>query len=427
MHEDKKQHLRILTIHRFFWPDTPPYASILRTIADSWIADGHSVRVFSAQPSYKIELDNRKRLNHEQLGGLEVLRCWLFPERSRNPIIRGINSLLFCLRVFVHILLNRRQYDVVMCSTVPPIIMGCATSIAAWLIGAQFVYHAMDIWPEVAVHTGLMKTGWWFQWLRWLDTQSCRRAASVICLSEDMRHTYIARDPRLAKTVRVIDHFELPDYSPVETVNPMYLKRPGMFRVLFAGNIGRYQALDSIIDAADQLRNEKHIEFVFLGEGAAKASLQQHARGMIGQTVTFIPHQTVGVAKQLIADADLCVVSLATGIIRVAFPCKTISYLAMGRPLLVMVESDSQLSRLVRDHDLGVCCQPGETDLLAAQVLKLSADRQRLQRMSENCFKIAHEHMTPEAILPHWSNFIREFAGRPKVLSEHREGNASWS
>ena len=402
--------MRILVIHRYFWPDTPPYASMLRRIAEHWIAGGHSVQVFSTQPSYKVEVEIERRPKRERLGELEVVRCSLLKEKSRNGLLRGINSLLFAFKVFLHIVMQRGKWDVVMCSTVPPVLMGMASSSGARLTGAKFIYHAMDIWPEVGTVADQLKPGLVYRMMRWLDTRNCLRASAIVCLSDDMRRSFVSRDSRVANKIHVINNFDLPDYSAGSPTYTHQQKTAGKFRVLFAGNIGRYQSLDTVLSAAEILRDHENIEFVFVGDGAAKASLQSQAneKGLLEKSVFFIPHQPVGIAKQLIADADLALVSLARGVIKFAYPSKTMTYLAMGCPLAVIVELDSELARTVQEQTLGVVVAPGETEKLANAIVDLSHRANDLAAMRIRCSEYAKSKSTPEVLLRDWDRLLAD-------------------
>ncbi|MHC4837863.1 MAG: hypothetical protein ACYTF3_06720 [Planctomycetota bacterium] len=87
--------MRILLIHRWFWPAAPPYASMLRSIGRELVEEGHEVTVLTAQPSYNRATRVEKRPRVEQLDGMTVRRVRLLPESKRNYLMRGLNMLLF--------------------------------------------------------------------------------------------------------------------------------------------------------------------------------------------------------------------------------------------------------------------------------------------------------------------------------------------
>ncbi len=176
---------RILAIHRYYWPDTPPYASLLRAIAREWTEQGHRVDVLTGQPSYKAETDVERRPRNERVDGVTVRRVAMRPDRSaawRRPF----NVVWFPFVVALRVLVGRR-YDVVMCSTVPPVLLGWSVSAVARLRGARFVYHCMDLHPEIGRLSGEFAGPWLYRLLGRLELSTCRRAAAIVVLSEDMR------------------------------------------------------------------------------------------------------------------------------------------------------------------------------------------------------------------------------------------------
>lgn len=399
------QKLRILAIHRYFWPDTPPYASILRRIASRWVQDGHCVEVLSTQPSYKADALIQRQAEDELMDGFNVHRMSLLPEAGR-PIFRAINAILFSLRAFF-IVLQRRRYDVVMISTAPPIIGGWLVRLASKLIGAHFVYHCMDVHPEIGRISGEFRNPLLFAVLRWIDAQTCRGAARVVVLSKDMEFAIKSRPGSEHVAVSVINNFSLPEFENGSNEPSQEFRKPdGMFRVIFAGNLGRFQGLETFIDAMKKLESRTDIEFVFLGAGKASHTLQERAAGMAN--VRFFPHQSLSVAKRLIADADLCVVSLIPGVVQYAYPSKTMAYLQQGRPILVSVEPGSALARMVEGEAVGSVVAPGDADGVANAILKLVDDRALWLQMRKNAEKCGAELFAEAEILDLWSGLLQD-------------------
>ena len=91
--------MKVLAIHRFYSPDTPPYASILRAIVYQWVKDGHEVNVLSSQPSYKAGIQNIKQASREIVDGAEVIRLNL-PSELGKPLVRIISAIRLGLGIF---------------------------------------------------------------------------------------------------------------------------------------------------------------------------------------------------------------------------------------------------------------------------------------------------------------------------------------
>lgn len=399
--------LRILAIHRYFWPDTPPYASMLRAIASRWASDGHHVEVFSTQPSYKPDAAIPRQPSVEHIAGFQVKRLNL-PVEAGRPIVRLWNVLSFSLSILTYVTRHPR-FDVIMISTSPPVISGLVARLAAKISGARFVYHCMDIHPEIGRISGEFKHPTVFSLLRWIDTTTCRAAARVVVLSQDMERAIRSRKGAETTKVSIINNFSIPTYDQVSfSIPPEFAKHAGMFRVIFAGNLGRFQGLESFVDAMSLLRDRNDIEFVFMGGGRALMDLMSRADAAKLSNIRFFPHQSVAIAKAIIAEADLCVVSLLPEIIRYAYPSKTMAYLEEGRPLLVSVELTSALAEIVKHENLGVAVAPGDVEGIAMVLKTLADDREEWKKMQSNAAVRGIALFSKKSTLDLWSGMINK-------------------
>lgn len=399
---------RILAIHRYYWPDTPPYASILRSIAERWARDGHKVEVLTTQPSYKSQLKLSRRPSSETINNVRVRRIPLFHEAGRIVGFRIINMMILCFAVFVHAVVRRRRFDIIMVSTAPPVVLGAAARISAKLTGARFIYHCMDIHPEIGKISGEFRNRKLFDYLLSVDSKNCSDADLVIVLSEDMKKAIMSRHGLGKVNIKVINNFNLPDYEEVipEALPEEYKKRTGMFRVLFAGNIGRFQGLEFVIDAFLSLSDRTDIELVLVGDGKAVEKLK--ARAGRGAHIRFIPHQSLAITRQIMKESDLCLVSLVPGIYKYAYPSKTMTYLNEGCPLLVSVESDSVISHFVEENKLGFVVPQNNQELIADIVRKAAQSPVAMKKMSQRAFDVSGRVFDPEIILDKWSSLARD-------------------
>jgi glycosyltransferase involved in cell wall biosynthesis len=401
--------MRVLMIHRYFWPDSAPYGHMLRYIASALSAE-HEVTVLTAQPSYKPEWRLPSRARMERMGGVTVRRVSLLPARSRSSLLTAVNAVLFTVQALLHAWRVRRRFDVIMVSTSPPIVLGLVVRIAAAASGSSYVYHCQDLHPEVGLYAGLLSPGRWFRTLQRIDADICRKAARVIVVSPDMRTTLLERDAALGSRVRVIDNFALPNDPEAADLPPALAKPAGRFRVLFAGNIGRFQSLETLIDVATALPRGSDVEFVFLGDGAAKRELQERAAGAPRGIVRFFDHVSVDLAARVMQTADLCVVSLAPDIHKVAFPSKTMNCLSAGQPLLVLAEPHSELARLVERESVGFVIDRDRPGDVAALITRLAQDPSELQGMRSRAAELGRKRFSMDVILPQWEALFRELA-----------------
>ena len=361
--------MKILLTHRYFWPDTAPYALMLRAIGDGLAEAGHEVHVFASKPSYRGGVTAPAR---EDLGALKVRRGWVFQERRTNPALRALNVALYALALFWRVL--RLRPDVVSASTFPPVLAAWFASLAARLVGAKFVYHMQDIHPEVSRYSGgRLGRGLPGKILTWLDNQTLRRAAAVIVLSADMADTLAARGLG-DLPVHVINNFQLDVFGGAEAPPAELTRDPARTRVIFAGNLGRFQNLPLLAEGVARcFDNHPELELFFLGDGAALPELK--ARWGDHPQVRFGPFLPFAQARPLIEDAQVGLVALTPDIYRVAYPSKILTYAGLGVPVLALVEPESRLAQELEGAGIGAVAATPDADRIAAALEALLAAR----------------------------------------------------
>ncbi len=400
-----KGSLRVLAIHRYYWPDTPPYASMLRRIVSTWVSDGHSVEVLTSQPSYKAALDNQKLAARDTLDGAKVSRMKL-PNESGKPLVRVLNAVRLSLTILRKALFGRR-YDVIMVSTAPPVLAGFTCALVAKLRKTRFIYHCMDIHPEIGSLSGEFRNPIIFRLLQAMDRWSCSKARPAVVLSDDMKKALEERKGSNRYQIRVINNFSLPSEDAPSQSLPFSMHTED-FNLLFAGNIGRFQGLNILIEAMGLLATQlPRIRLVMMGEGTARKELEQKAREL-NANVEFVGHHSVAVAKLAMQKADVGFVSLVPGIIKYAYPSKTMTYLEQGCPLLVAVEPQSSLAKDVERNGVGLAVPSGDVDALKNAIIKMAEDDTKLRDMKDKALVLGSSDYSEANVLPVWSDLLSE-------------------
>lgn len=152
-------------------------------------------------------------------------------------------------------------------------------------------------------------------------------------------------------------------------------------RAVFAGNIGRFQGLEQLVVAASIVSRELPLELTFMGAGSEVSKLQHLVRDAGLTNVKFVPYQASEVAARAIAEADLGIISLAAGVCQVGYPSKTMAYVTAGCPVLAIVETDSQLSKVVR-YEFGYVSAGMSPPAIADALRMASRDTQKVDEWS---------------------------------------------
>ncbi len=395
--------MKILLANLHFWPDTPPHAVILKSIAAA-LAKNNNVIVVASQPcykkDYKVALEPKIVMMDE---GYSVHRINLGLENTGR--IYNKLKVFFGYTAFLFFKIIKERPDRTIMGTNPPILGMFAVRLATRITGGDYIYHCQDMHPEIASTSGALSKGFVYKRLLEIERKNCEKSFLTVVLSEDMKSSLIERGCSADK-IKIVNNFDLRDETSVSTsiatqVPAELRRRENQFRLIFAGNVGRFQSLESVIESAKLLSIDyPKIEFFFLGDGAAVKVLEKLSGNMLNKTVFFFSHQPVSIARELITDAQLGIVSLSREIYKYAFPSKTMTYLCEGVPLLSIIEANSSLTKLVMNHEIGITSTSGDAEDISRQIIDLYENRDKLLKMKINAKKYAMDNYSVETVLP---------------------------
>jgi len=226
-----------------------------------------------------------------------------------------------------------------------------------------WILRVEDLYPDAAIAAGVLHNKSAIRFFHWLERLLYLKATHISLISEEFRKNLIEKgiEPnKLSVTPVWADPAEIyPGEKQNEFASQNYLT--GKFIVLYAGNLGQTSALDEVICAAEQLQGIPQIQFLFVGEGIRKADLEQQVREKGLSNVQFLPFQKREVVPDMLASADLCMVTLNSASSTYSLPSKIFSYMASGRPILSISPDHSEIARMVENDDCGINVKNGDT------------------------------------------------------------------
>ena len=334
-------------------------------------------------PGYKVKL-----LQREVIDGVHITRVPLYPSHDQSAVKRVLNYASFAASALVYGLFMAKRADV-MYAYHPPLTVGVAASLIRWVRGIPLVYDIQDMWPDTLRATGMLKNP------RLLDLAGrvCdwvyRRVDYLVVLSPGFKRMLVQRGVPEGK-IDVIYNWadESVLMSPVGAV-PAAFPTADRFRVVFAGNMGKAQALDAVLDAAAILQARgSRASFVMLGGGVEVSRLRTRAMEMMLGNVVFLPPVPMSEVGTVLAAAEVLLVHLRKDpLFEITIPSKTQAYMAVGKPLLMAVNGDA--ADLVRQAKCGLTAESENPQALADAVDSLAEmPTDELNKMGTNagCF-----------------------------------------
>ncbi len=406
--------MRLLILSQYYQPEPIPKPVEL---AQELKQRGHSVSVLTGFPNYPVgRLYPGFRLaamSRGEVDGIPVTRTFEFPYHGKHVIGRILNYASFMISAPLGVL-SLPPCDVIYVWH-PPLTVG----VAAWLISrvrrVPFIYDVQDIWPESVVLSGLLQDGWIIRLISKLERFVYRRAHHILVVTAGARDNLVAKGVPPDK-ISVMPHWVdenlfIQKDRAAERKLRQELGWENRFVVMFAGNLGLVQGLETVISAAEKLEGNGNVLIALVGEGADKARLQELVRNQrLQHIVKFIPQQPKEKMPVLMAASDALLVHLKRSpLSNYVIPTKTLAYLAAGRPILMAMEGAA--AQLVKEAQAGIVILPENPSELARAIHLIGkmpiSERAAMGQRGQDYF-IAH--LSKEKVIPQYEAILLQLA-----------------
>jgi glycosyltransferase involved in cell wall biosynthesis len=384
--------MHILLIHQAFTSLSEPGGTRHHEMARHFCKEGHRVTVVTGQVSYLTgNRETRRRWIQKETDevGVEILRIYSYQGWHRSFFHRLISFVTFMISSFL-VGLSIREIDIIW-GTTPPLFQVITAWILARLKGAVFLLEVRDLWPYFAVAIGVLSNPILIRFSEGLEKFLYRRADCVVVNSPGFE-AYV-RD-RGAKNVHLIPNgVDINMFDPLAS-GEYFREACGLidrFVVLYAGAHGMSNDLEIILRAAEALRKNKVIQFVFIGDGKEKHRLVAQTKEMQLENVHFLPSVPKNEMKDVLAASQVCIAILKPlDAFKTTYPNKVFDYMAAGRPVILAI--DGVIRQVVEEAEAGIFVQPGHPDQLMYAIQKLEQDRDLGKRMGQAGRRFVEKH-----------------------------------
>jgi colanic acid biosynthesis glycosyl transferase WcaI len=417
---------RVLFLTQWFEPE-PVMKGIdfVRGLVDQ----GLEVEVATGVPNYPTGRVAQgyalKPYQTEVMQGVTLHRLWLWPSHDASSLGRIANYLSFFLSALIFCVLRGRRYDAIHVYH-PPITVGLAAALAGMITRRPFLLEVQDLWPDSVAASGMAGTGRMARMLAPLCRFVYRRAAHVFGQSNGMTARLVERGVPVDRASTVVNWADEALARPGGNYPVETLGFEGRFNLVYGGNLGRVQGLETLVLAAEKAgQSVPGLQLTLIGEGMERDRLS----ALIEQTGARHVQLKPGVPQNQIGDvfaaADVLVLHLIDDpLFEITIPSKTQFYMAMGRPILIGVRGEA--ARMVTDADAGLAVPPGATDAVAEAMIAMArmspAERSAMGRRAQAAYA---QHYARERALRRIADLIRSVIGREReTLSPIRRSAA---
>jgi len=400
-------HIAVLGIN--YWPDRTGIAPFTTGRCEYLAARGHRVTVFTGfpyYPSWRVPSEYRGRLlSREVRNGVSIFRSWLYVPHLVTGTRRILHEASFIASASIRTLARvRREKPDLLFVVSPPLGLGLTAFTLSRLWKVPYIFHVADLQPDAALELGMLGRSRTLSALFAIERLAYRSAARVSTLTHAIRRRIVEKGVTPEKVVLFSDWadpalFDIPlDDCGDEFKRSFGLR--GRFLVLHAGNVGVKQGLEVMLNAAELSRTRDDIAWLVAGEGAMRETLQEHARSRGLGNLWFIPLQPDSIFREMLAAADVCLVTQRKTVGDVVFPSKVLTLLAAGRPVIASLNMSSAVARAIQEAGAGLLAKPEDPGALLTSVLALQSNAEARAAMRSHGRSYARRHWDREQILP---------------------------
>jgi glycosyltransferase involved in cell wall biosynthesis len=374
--------MHILLVHQAFAALDEPGGTRHIEMARALAAKGHRVTIITSAVSYLTgKSSSAAQKTEHPIPGVTIRRVYTYPALHRSFFHRVLSFFSFMFSSFFTGLAVD-HVDLVW-GTSPPIFQGWTAWLLARLKRVPFLFEVRDLWPAFAIAVGVLRQKTLIRLSLWLERFLYRHAEVIVVNSPGFIEHIKGRGGR---NIHLVENGVDPAMFVSKAGGKEFRRQHNLENncvILYAGAHGISNDLPVVLAAAEQIKDEKSVRFVFVGDGKEKAALQQLAQSKGLSNTLFLPSVPKSQMAEVIAGADACLAILKPlELYKTTYPNKVFDYMAAGKPVLLAI--DGVIRQVVEDAQAGLFVQPGDVASLAQAVRWVSQHPSEASKLGEN-------------------------------------------
>ncbi len=400
--------MKLLVVCQHFYPEQ----FRINDLCFELVKRGHDVTVLTGLPNYpkgQVFKEYRGFKNyHEVIQGVKIERSFLIG-RGSSLIMMGINYACFTIMASLKALMMKKDFDLVYVYQISPITMAVPAIIVKKTEKVPFILHCLDQWP-ISVTTGPIPKESLFYKILYHLSRSIYKQADLITVSSKSFRAYFEEELKLTQETSGLVYwpsYAEDNYGHIESI------RNDTFDLMFAGNIGPAQSVETIIEAANLLREHPMIRFHIVGDGLSRASCEALAQSYQLTNVVFYGNHPVSEMPEYYAVADAFLITMVNNdVVNQTLPAKLQSYMLAGKPILGAI--NGEVRNAVEEADCGLCCDSLDYIGLAKIILIASINKEKFEKWGQNAHKYYEDNFNKEKLISELEDIMLKLVKKHK-------------
>lgn len=370
--------MKILVVCQHFYPEQFRINDICFELAER----GNEVTVLTGLPNYpkgKIFKEYKWHKNRNQIiNNVKIKRCSLVG-RGSSTFKMCINYIWFAFFGSLKALFMKKDFDIVYVYQLSPITMVWPAIIVSKIKKIPLIIHCLDQWPISVTVGGISKKSLIYKIL-YSISRSTYNKADLITVSSKSFKKYFEQVLKIRHDNKGLIYW--PSYAESTYENINYEKND-IFDLVFAGNIGPAQSVETIIEAANILKNNKKIMFHIIGDGLNYSNCIKLKEKYKLTNVKFYGYHNVNDMPKYYKKADAFLITMVNNeVVNNTLPAKVQSYMVAGKPIIGAISGE--VKKVIEEANCGLCCESLDYRALSKIILRASKNKDILQKWSKN-------------------------------------------
>lgn len=406
--------MHLLYFVQYFPPEKASGLPIVTDMIEGFAEHGWDVDVFIPTPTRGVTNELRREYAKKRTeilcdGKLTIHRMHLYREGTRM-LQRTIRYSIFSLQCFVRGLFL--PADAVFTGGGPPT-QGIVGGLIHKLTKKKFIYNPQDLFPDSLVIAGqatedskVVKIG------RRIERFAYRNADVIITITEDMADNIRSKTEDKRKVHVIRNWIDTEKTVPVERGNNKLFDELGLsqdkFYVTYAGNIGMMQGIETVVDAAEDLKDRDGIQFIIFGNGSEEENIKRKIAEKQMKNIQIFPLQSLDRVSEVYSLGDVSIIPCKPGTGGSGMPSKTWTIMATGTAIIASFDLGGEMEKTINEAECGICVQAGDSEKLAEAIVELFVNRERTTTLGANARKYAIKKVSKELAVNHYIELIED-------------------
>lgn len=392
--------MKCIYLVQYFPPEKSSGSNLVEDLLEGFSMHGWDTEVFTPTPTRGVTDEQRREYAHKRVeakydGKLTIHRMHLYRE-GKSFIGRAIRYILFSIECFWKA--ATVPADFIFTGSGPPT-QGVVVGLAKKVSGKKVIYNLQDIFPDSLVTAGICKENSFLMKIgHAMENFTYRNADHIITITDDMKANIVKKgvpENKISVIRNWIDTDKVKHISREDNTlfDELKLSRD-KFYVVYAGNLGKVQGVDVILEAASLMKGHKDIRFVIFGNGSEEDHLRKIVNEKNLDNVLMYPLQPIKRVSEVYSMADIAVISCTPGTGGSGMPSKTWTIMAAGVPIIASFDMPSEMERTIEEARCGFCARAGDENELSEKIMRVYRDSQLKERLGRNARKYAEENVS---------------------------------